>query len=1171
MRISKIKISGFKSFVDPTTLDLPTNLTGIVGPNGCGKSNIIDALLWVLGESSAKHLRGDSMTDVIFTGSNTRKPVGQASVEIIFDNSDGSIGGQYASYAELAIKRVITREGVSQYWLNGSRCRRRDVTNIFLGTGIGSRSYSVIEQGMISRVIEAKPVELRNFLEEAAGISKYKERRRETENRIRHTRENISRLDDIRDELEKQINRLNRQAKAAERYKVLKLEERKQQAEVHALNWKRLKKQGDGQDIDVQERLNEVENATAGLRETEAKIEQQREDQHSASDAFNQVQATFYKAGAEISRLEQSIKHLQDRRETVERDLRSSSSSLSEAETHLTSDQETARQLDQQEAELTPQAEILDARESEANESLQLCERKMQAWQQDWDQFSQQKADVSRNKHVLQSRVEHLDSSISSIAQRVSALREEQAKISADAPQNDIEEIQAKLEGQTERHQQLQEEYENNQLKIRELRESIHSESMGLDELRTRQQQQRGRLSSLEALQQSALGQQQGDMLDWLRSNGLENATRLAQQLTVGEGWEHAVEIVLDRRLEAVCVDSVDSLSDKISGLTDMYFCALDSSTHRDSELSGFPAETLASKVSSGHPVNSLLGGIFITETLEQALSLRGQLLAGQSIITRDGSWLGSNWLEVPGDQDGKAGVLSREKEIRQLVDETATLEQQIAELNQHIETKRQQIRTFDAQSDDLRKSISQVEEQRRQLSTQLASRKAHLEQITARGIKISEELSALEDKQSSEGMNRDAALEQMHLAEEQMQETEQMGLQMSDQRQELQSRLQAIRDEWRNTRDQRHQTTLQLETLRTRRTSLLQAMQRNQSLVEQLQQRSQQLQLDYSETEEPIEKLRQELQISLQQRVSVETNLAAARNHLQTVDNSLRELENQRHQSEELIQTYRDRLEQARMAARECQVRLQGIEEQVAGTQFSLEELLTQLSEEANIQEWTEELEKIGARIHRLGPINLAAIDEFARESERKDYLDKQHTDLTEALNTLETAINKIDRETRTRFQETFDKVNTGVQELFPILFGGGHAYLELTDTDLLETGVTVMARPPGKRNSSIHLLSGGEKALTAVAFIFSLFKLNPAPFCLLDEVDAPLDDANVVRLCDMVKHMSESIQFVFITHNKITMEISRQLIGVTMHEPGVSRLVSVDMDEAMEMVKSA
>jgi chromosome segregation protein len=347
--------------------------------------------------------------------------------------------------------------------------------------------------------------------------------------------------------------------------------------------------------------------------------------------------------------------------------------------------------------------------------------------------------------------------------------------------------------------------------------------------------------------------------------------------------------------------------------------------------------------------------------------------------------------------------------------------------------------------------------------------------------------------------------------------------------------------------------------------------MQRNQSLVEQLQQRSQQLQLDYSETGEPIEELRQELQISLQQRVSVETNLAAARNQLQTVDNSLRELENQRHQSEELIQSCRDRLEQARMAARECQVRLQGIEEQVAGTQFTLEELLTQLPEEAKIQEWSEELEKIGARIHRLGPINLAAIDEFARESERKDYLDKQHADLTEALNTLETAINKIDRETRTRFQETFDKVNRGVQELFPILFGGGHAYLELTDTDLLETGVTVMARPPGKRNSSIHLLSGGEKALTAVAFIFSLFKLNPAPFCLLDEVDAPLDDANVVRLCDMVKHMSDTIQFVFITHNKITMEISRQLIGVTMHEPGVSRLVSVDMDEAMELVKSA
>ncbi|MFK8067499.1 MAG: chromosome segregation protein SMC [Gammaproteobacteria bacterium] len=1171
MRISKIKLAGFKSFVDPTTLNLPHELTGVVGPNGCGKSNVIDAVLWVLGESSAKHLRGDAMSDVIFSGSNARKPVGQATVEIVFDNTDGKIAGEYAGYNEISIKRQLGRDGVSIYFLNGSRCRRKDITNLFLGTGIGPRSYSVIEQGMISRVIESKPEDLRVFLEEAAGISKYKERRRETENRIRHTKENLERLTDIRQELGKQLSRLERQAKAAERYKDLKAEERQVKAELTALSWKDLHEQENDHNKMISQGETSVEAAIADVRAIEAEIEKDNQSRVSANDQFNEIQGQFYGLGAEITGLEQAIQHATERRQNIESDSVRVKNTLAEIEDQNVNDQ---RQLEQTKNELikikSERAELIELEKS-ASQKLEESEKTTQDRQQEWDAFQQRYSEHVRNEQTETSKINHLQRTITSTDQWIERLNSERQGIVPEKLGLDLEGLETSLNESDALCTNLESKRVGLQEQIETAREKVKTASTKLDALRHESQSVNGRLASLEALQQSALGQDQRQVNDLLEQAGFSKHSKLAQEISVESGWELALEVVLAEHLDAICVDDLGQFGLQVNGLSEGVIGGIEQKAST-AQIVGTSntADRLLDKVSSNLPLETLIPAIYIADSVVEAMGFRSNLAAHESIVTKAGDRIGPSWLRLKRQQKEEAGVIEREREIRELQQKSATIEKEIQQSNETLEESRTQRSALETEITDQIQKLGELQRQRATFSSDLAAGQARFEQARSRITQIDQELSELQKISETENQDLELTKQKVSGLELVAKELKQQEELLSSQRQEHSDSVSSLREEWRKTRDTSHELALRSESLRSRKNALEESMQRHQMQLEQSTKRLEELSAELAKGQAPVIEIQQTLETALGKRLTVEGELSTARDTLQSIEQKLKQADQKRHQNEQALQVAREKLEQNRMEAQAVSVRLQGLVDQLKDVGFEPESLLKEMPQDAVNSVWQEKTESLERKITRLGPINLAAIDECQELSERKVFLDKQDEDLAEALDTLESAIRKIDKETRGRFKEIYDQVNEGFQTMFPRLFGGGKAHLELTGDDLLETGIAVIAQPPGKRNSSIHLLSGGEKALTAVSLVFAIFQLNPAPFCLLDEVDAPLDDANVVRLCDMLQEMSNQVQFIFITHNKITMEIAKQLVGVTMQEAGVSRLVSVDMDEAVDMVAS-
>jgi len=1167
MRLSKIKLAGFKSFVDPTTIPLPSNLIGIVGPNGCGKSNTIDAVRWVMGESSAKNLRGESMTDVIFNGSNTRKPVGQASIELVFDNSDGTLGGQYANYAEISVKRVVTRDGQSQYYQNGSRCRRKDITDIFLGTGLGPRSYSIIEQGMISRLIEARPEDLRVFLEEAAGISKYKERRKETETRIKHTRENMERLLDLRDELGKQLDRLQRQSKTAEKYKLLKEEERLLKAQLTALKWRSLDTQIRAKQETIGNQENLYESIVAKLRNIEAEIENQREKHLEASEEFNGIQAQFYSVGADIARVEQSIAHTKERRQQNEEDLKQAEESWYEASAHLKADKARLQELGAALEENTPALEVANAKQAESAEQLATAEEAMQNWQAEWEEFNKRAAEPAQLAEVERTRIAHLEQQILQYRDRSDRLHNERQGLNPEGLDQEISELTLELEKYAQQGEELQTQLDSHQQSIAEQRQLNIEYDNELNEKRSKLQSMRGRYASLEALQQAALGKQQGVVTTWLQDNGLAEAKRLAEFINVEQGWEKAVECVLGFNLEAVCVNGLDPVMNAIGSFDKGSLSVFDTSTSAV-QLTAASGDRLQNKVNAPWRIDSLLAGVYCANDLQSALQMRSQLSVNESVITPDGIWMGSGWLRVVRDEDEKFGVIQREQELQSLSEEISFLEAHLDELENKLAESREALQTLETQREDMQAQFHQANQAHSRFQSQLSGKQARLEQMRARTARIEQEITELNEQLIQNEQETEQSRGRLDEAIKLMQDYAEQREILTAQREDIRAALDQSRATARNDRDAAHEITLRIQTLRTEIASTQQSQERMDKQLSQLAARREELQRLISESEAPLIELSEELQEYLKKRVDVENLLTNARRSVENLDHSLRALSNDRHGVEQDSENVRGQLDKLRLGQQELVVRRQTLEETLQESGHQLQALFEGLPEAANEAEWQEKVDDIDKRIQRLGPINLAAIEEYKQQSERKEYLDAQYDDLTQALTTLENAIRKIDKETRARFKETYEKVNTDFQKLFPRLFGGGEAYLELTGEDLLDTGVTVMARPPGKRNSSIHLLSGGEKALTAVALVFSIFQLNPAPFCMLDEVDAPLDDANVGRFCELVREMSEKVQFIFITHNKVTMELANQLNGVTMAEPGVSRLVAVDVEEAVELV---
>ena len=1160
MRLKSIKLAGFKSFVDPTTVSFPSNMAAVVGPNGCGKSNIIDAVRWVMGESSAKNLRGESMTDVIFNGSNTRKPVTQASIELIFDNSDNSLVGEYAAFAEISIRRRVTRDGQNTYFLNGTKCRRRDITDIFLGTGLGPRSYSIIEQGMISKLIEAKPEELRNFIEEAAGISKYKERRRETENRIRRTQENLARLTDLREELERQLERLHRQAQAAEKYQEYKAEERQLKAQLLALRWQSLNQQVGSREQVIGDQEVAFEALVAEQRSADASIERLRDGHHELSERFNLVQGRFYSVGGDIARVEQSIQHGQQRLRQLQDDLREAEKARLETESHLGHDRTRLATLGEELEMLLPEQEMTAAAAEESAASLEEAEVAMHGWQEQWDGFNQRSAEPRRQAEVQQSRIAQLEQSLERLAERQRRLNEELQQLVADPEDAAILELNEQLAAGELEQEALHLAEEQQAERLQQLREELQQAGQAQQQAQGELQRLNGRLASLEALQQAALDPGQGAG-EWLREQNLLQRPRLAEGLRVEAGWELAVETVLGADLQAVLLDDFAGLD----------FAALEQGELRlasPAKGGARRAGSLLDKVESSHDLSPWLAGVRPVESLEQALAARGQLADGESLISRDGYWVGRHFLRVRRAAEADSGVLARGQELERLQLEREEREAALAQLDERLLALRDEQRLQEEQREQQRRHGQELARQVSELKAKLSASQAKAEQLGLRRRRLQDELQEaaeqreIEQEQLGESrLQLQDALDAMALDNEQRES-------LLASRDSLRERLDRVRQDARQHKDHAHQLAVRVGSLKAQHDSTRQALERLEMQAERLHERREQLSLNLEEGEAPLEELRIKLEELLERRMAVDDELRQARLALEDADRELRDAEKRRTQAEQQAQLLRSQLEQQRMDWQSLNVRRKALADQLAEDNYDLHGVIATLPAEATESAWEEELERMAARIARLGPINLAAIDEYQQQSERKRYLDAQDADLVEALETLENVIRKIDKETRNRFKDTFDQINSGLQALFPKVFGGGNAYLELTGEDLLDTGVTIMARPPGKKNSTIHLLSGGEKALTALALVFSIFQLNPAPFCMLDEVDAPLDDANVGRYARLVKEMSATVQFIYITHNKIAMEMADQLMGVTMHEPGCSRLVAVDVEEALAMV---
>jgi chromosome segregation protein len=1169
MRLKSIKLAGFKSFVDPTTVNLPSNLCAVVGPNGCGKSNIIDAVRWVMGESSAKNLRGESMTDVIFNGSGGRKPVGQASIELVFDNSDNRIQGEYARFAEISIKRKVTRDGQNIYMLNGAKCRRRDITDIFLGTGLGPRSYSIIEQGMVSRLIESKPEELRIFIEEAAGISKYKERRRDTENRIRRTRENLERLTDIREELGRQLQHLHRQAQAAEKYKEYKAQERDLNAQFNALKWKSLNDEVESKQAVINELEIKLEAVIADQRSLDAQHEELLIRQTDLNDTLSEVQGRYYSIGGDIARIEQTIEFQKERMQQLRQELEDHRRNFKQTQADMDMDVEKLAQLQEEQDTLAPDLEMAEHTAEESAIQQEEAEERMQQWQHDWDEFSQRSEEPRQIAEVEQSRIQQLERIVERGVERRSRLKEERETLGENPEQAAIDELSMQIT-QAEEALELQQE-ENHTLaeQIDEERQRSQQLSQDLDQSRSELQRSKGQYASLEALQQAALGQKNDKLNKWLNEHELTDKPRLGEQIRVDAGWEGAVEAVLGDTLQAVCVPGLDSVAAALQALPEGVVSLIDSdaSAGTSSTAEVGSLSPLTDKIQSSLDVSALLQGIYVADSLEQALQQRAQLAAEASIVTQQGIWLGRNWIRVRKAVDASEGLLARKSEMAQLSETMETLQLKVDDMVESQQSSRDRLQDLEQRRESVQRQIAQSTREHSELKSQLSAKIAQEEQTNQRRQRLDQDLHELQKQLEIEQENITESRERLQNALDAMEQDTGRRETLLQQRDEFRNTLDQVRQKARHDKDQLHQFSMRDQLLQSQIKSLKDTMDRMGSQVQRARERIESIEQQLNQSDQPMDDKRLELETLLQQRVEVEEQMNKAKAAADENEHQLRGLEQKRAGFERDAGAVRERLMEHRLKTEGDLVKRQALVEQLQEARYDLDTVLANLPEELTAQSCEEELASLNNRIQRLGAINLAAIEEYEQQSERKVYLDAQDEDLQKALVTLENAIRKIDRETRTRFKETFDKINAGLQELFPKVFGGGHAYLDMTGEDLLDTGVAIMARPPGKRNSTIHLLSGGEKAMTAIALVFSIFRLNPSPFCMLDEVDAPLDDANVGRYSRLVKEMSDTVQFVFITHNKLTMEIANQLLGVTMHEPGVSRMVTVDIDEAAEL----
>ncbi|HSD41061.1 MAG TPA: chromosome segregation protein SMC [Burkholderiales bacterium] len=1171
MRLTHIKLAGFKSFVDPTAIEVPSRLVGVVGPNGCGKSNIIDAVRWVLGETRASALRGDSMQDVIFNGSALRKPVARASVELAFDNSLGKAAGQWSQYAEIAVKRVLQRDGESLYYINNTQVRRRDVQDIFLGTGVGPRAYAIIEQGMISRVIEAKPEELRVFLEEAAGVSKYKERRRETEHRLDDTRENLARVDDIRAELETQIEKLTRQAEVARQYKSLQAEATHKQNLLWWLRKRDAENEAGRAQRDVERAANELESETARLREIERRVEQARVEHYAAGDAVNAAQGALYEVNTEASRLEAELRFVAETRHRLEAQLAHLALQIEQWERQRSELAEAAALWRQRRGEAADRIAAAEAQHAAEEALLPERDEAYRAAQVALEEARDSAARGEQALQVGQAHLAHADRVLEQLRAREERLIAEREQLIVPEPARladlarDIAAAGTDADAAAARIRELQQDLP--------VLEAARAAALArLQEIEREANTREGRLATLKRIQEQV--EEGGEINDWLSRHGLQGLPRLWQKMTVELGWETGVESVLRERLRALQLADPEHIARLLADPPPAKISVFTPSTASAPAAGGGALRPLASLVrysdAAVRPlVEEWLAGCYAHEGVP-SLTARLALASGAVLVNRDGHQFTRYGVSFHGPDSGDAGILARQREIEALDIELEGLVRAVGEARdvhaaaeRALTLRREQITVLQEQEADRQAARHELRLEELRVNENIARVRERTGQIDA-------ELAAIGQDRQSEAAARLTAAGEIgrHHAEIQTVLT-----QLDDARSAFDAAGEALTAQ----RNAIQAAARGVQEAMFAERECLGKISEIERSVNVLSEQLMQALTDRSATQNELtalrdEGLREELQACLAIRLDREQKLTAARAHLEEIGETLRSADEERLGAEQKLPPLRERIGELRLKEQAARLGVEQFAQQLAEAGAD-EAILTQAFEANKVRPGAlqAEIQRLHQAMTNLGAINMAALEELGIATDRKAFLDAQSTDLREALDTLESAIRRIDRETREMLQQTFDEANRHFGELFPRLFGGGEAKLVMTGEEILDAGIEVRAQPPGKRNSTIHLLSGGEKALTAIALIFALFQLNPAPFCLLDEVDAPLDDTNTERFCNLVRQMSEQTQFMFISHNKITMEIAAQLVGVTMPEQGVSRVVAVDIEEALRLKEAA
>ena len=995
MQLKHIKLAGFKSFVDPTKISFPTNLVGVVGPNGCGKSNVIDAVRWVLGELSAKNLRGESMVDVIFNGSENRKASGQCSIELLFDNSSGKIGGEYAAFNEISIKRIMNRDAQSTYFINSTKCRRKDVQDIFLGTGLGPSSYAIIEQGMVSRLVSAKPEELRTHIEEAAGVSKYRERRRETESRIKKTKENLSRVKDIKDEIERLIRRLENQANAAEKYNSLKKEESENQINTAILfsleakkNRDQLQKSLDGLNRDL--KIKQAESDTK-----QSQIDEFRTQNESVVDSYETAQKNFYTIGAEIAKHEANLQN------------------ISKSEASNLAALERAKESYEKAVEKESTFKDLSPKQQELKLNISIIKA----------------LDAVKNKDAIVEKIKPLEDS--------------------------IESKQSDLDSREEAINSVKEKQKTANLKLDELKASSFSIGGNIARLE-------GSIFNLEKVESQANRDLVSVKESYKKAKEKESST---DNLSPKEKAIHLIDSISD--LLTNLGSSANVINDKVKELKELLMSILKIASDQSKS---YTEEFLKRQ----QEVEAL-----IQKTSEEKISAKQSLVT----LTSQQESLNESLLT------SSSALATLDAEVRELDGGKLFVANEMRSLERDVSNLRLDLRTYEINLQNASQVLDKAE------------------------INISEL-----DQNKYQGMDLEGLEVSLDDIQKNINDLGSINLASPD---EYLDRQNELSETIKNSKDKK------LEI---------------QNIMSDLVNKSS----------------------------NAESILLEIRQKQSRFNESMRELENKKSIAELDLKSISEKVTNVRLDLKTYEINLENANAKIKDAGLKIEDIDYSKYDGMQIKELQDRLADIQAKIIRLGAINLAAPEEIAQESKRKEELDIQYNDLTEALDKLSGAIKTIDTETKTRFQDSFDAINARMKEVFAKLFGGGYAELALTEGDALNAGVIIMARPPGKKNSSISQLSGGEKALTALALVFGIFELNPAPFCILDEVDAPLDDLNTMRFINMVEEMSKTVQFIFITHNKVSMEKSDHLMGVTMQEAGVSRMVSVDVNQALEFAEA-